>query len=420
MGVAGNNRTAVGIAGVDLMTAIETTRPADPRQREANVTLPVYGQLPFVPERAAGCDIFTIDGRRILDLYGGHAVAALGYGHPDLVKAVTQQCETLLFQSNAVALDVRANAAEKLTSVAPAGIKRVFFVNSGAEANENALRMALLSTGRRKILAISHGFHGRTAAAAAATWNSDRWYGFTHKPFDVEFIPRDDLDAAHRMIDDSVAAVIFEPIQGVAGAYDLSAEFVQTLRQRTEEHNALLIADEVQSGMGRSGCFFAVEGYGINPDIITCAKALGGGIPCGAVLCNEHVAANIGIGDLGSTFGGGPIAAAAIAATINAIQKEALLENVQRSEALIRETCVVGPVIRIQGRGLLLGLVCDRPAAGVRDALLQKDILTGTSADPNVLRILAPLVLEAKHVEQLASALATITTPTPTQRRIRQ
>ena len=143
----------------------------DPRVREAALMVPVYGQLPFVPERASGCDIFTRDGRRILDLYGGHAVAALGYGHPRLVAAIQEQSNKLLFQSNAVALDIRADAAEQLTRVAPAGLERVFFVNSGAEANENALRMALMATGRKKVLAITQGFHGRTAAAAAVTWN---------------------------------------------------------------------------------------------------------------------------------------------------------------------------------------------------------------------------------------------------------
>ncbi len=389
------------------MAMINTQLP-DPRDREAAVTIPVYGQLPFVPERASGCDIFTRDGRRILDLYGGHAVAALGYGHPRLVEAIREQSGKLLFQSNAVALDIRAEAAELLTRVAPAGIDRVFFINSGAEANENALRMAVRATGRRRILAVTQGFHGRTAAAGAVTWNADKWYGFPAKPFDVDFIPRDDVAAAEAMIDSSVAGVIFEPVQGVAGAYDLSTEFIEALRAATSRHGAVLIADEVQSGIGRCGHFFAVQAHGVRPDIITSAKALGGGVPCGAVLCSEAVAANFGSGDLGSTFGGGPIAAAAIAATIRAIVDEHLLENVRDREAQIRDQCVTGPIHRIQGMGLLLGLVCDRPAVEVRDALLEHDILTGTSSDPEVLRVLAPLVLQDSHVHHLAQALASI------------
>lgn len=391
---------------MDLMPTVnEPAILSDPRVREANVTIPVYGQLPFVPERASGCDIFTKDGRRILDLYGGHAVAALGYGHPHLVEAIQEQSNKLLFQSNAVALEVRAAAAEKLTHVAPAGIDRVFFVNSGAEANENALRMACMSTGRDRVLAIKQGFHGRTAAAAAVTWNSDHWYGFPQKPFEVDFIPRDDVTAAEEMISADVAAVIFEPVQGVAGAYDLSTEFLKALRRATREHGVVLIADEVQSGMGRCGQFFAVQAHGIEPDIITSAKALGGGIPCGAVLCTHEIATRFGPGDLGSTFGGGPVAAAAISATIESIENENLLKNVREREVQIREQCVAGPVRKIQGMGLLLGLVCDRPAVEVRNALLEHDILTGTSSDPDVLRILAPLVLEAPHVDHLAHAL---------------
>ncbi len=383
----------------------------DPRAREAATTLPVYGQLPFVPERATGCDIITSDGQRILDLYGGHAVAALGYGHPRLTAAISEQSAKLIFQSNAVALEVRALAAEKLVGIAPDELSRVFFVNSGAEANENALRMACVVTNRKKVLAITQGFHGRTAAAGAVTWNSQTWYGFPSTPFDVEFIPRDDCDAATAMIGHDIAAVIVEPVQGVAGAYDLSHEFLTTLRKCTQQNGVLLIADEVQSGIGRSGQYFAMQSHGIPPDILTSAKALGGGVPCGAVLCTDDIAAHFGPGDLGTTFGGGPLAAAAIVAVIDSIEAEGLLHNVRQREAQIREQCIKGPVQRIQGMGLLLGLVCDRPATEVRNALLEHDILTGTSGDPNVLRILAPLVLESHHVDHLANALDSIVPP---------
>ena len=388
-----------------MRSQIEPATAPDARVREAATMLPVYGQLPFVPERATGCDIITSDGERILDLYGGHAVAALGYGHPRLIKAISEQSSRLLFQSNAVALDVRARAAEKLIGIAPDELRRVFFVNSGAEANENALRMACVVTNRNKILAITQGFHGRTAAAGAVTWNSDKWYGFPNKPFDVDFIPRDDCDAATAMIGSDIAAVIVEPVQGVAGAFDLSHEFLQALRKHTRRNGVLLIADEVQSGIGRCGRFFAVQAHEIAPDILTSAKALGGGIPCGAVLCTDDVAAHFSLGDLGTTFGGGPVAAAAIIAVIESIQAEGLLQNVRQREAQIREQCIKGPVRKIQGMGLLLGLVCDRPAVEVRNALLQHDVLTGTSSDPNVLRILAPLVLESIHVDHLAHAL---------------
>ena len=381
----------------------------DPRTREAAVMLQVYGQLPFVPAQATGCDLVTTSGQRILDFWGGHAVAALGHGHPRLVQAICEQTRQLIFQSNAVALDVRAAAAEQLVGIAPKNLSRVFFVNSGAEANENALRMACLATGRQKILALTHGFHGRTAAAGAVTWNSaDSWYGFPNTPFAVDFIPRNDVAAAESMIDESVAAVIFEPVQGVAGAFDLSADFVAALREGTSRTGALLISDEVQCGMGRTGHYFAIEACRAEPDLLTTAKGLGGGIPCGALLCSESVSKTVGLGSLGSTFGGGPVAAAAIIAVIETIKAEDLLANVRRREAEIREHCVTGPVRSVQGMGLLLGLVCDRPAAEIRDALLQRDILTGTSADPSVLRLLPPLVLQPEHVRRLAKALGAI------------
>jgi acetylornithine/succinyldiaminopimelate/putrescine aminotransferase len=363
--------------------------------------------MPLFPARASGCEIVTEEGYRVLDMYGGHAVAALGYSHPRLLQAIQDQSQQLLFQSNAVALDIRARAAELLVSIAPRRLRHAFFVNSGAEANENALRIACMGSGRSKILAICQGFHGRTAAAAAVTWNAaESWYGFPQLPFEVGFIPRDDVAAAHEMIDDDVAAVIFEPVQGVAGAYDLSQEFVTALRERTSEHGALLIADEVQSGMGRSGNFFAVQSYEVEPDMLTSAKSLGGGFPCGALLVSDELSATMKPGDLGSTFGGGPIAAACIVAVIETIKNDRLLENVRAREAQIREECVTGPVRSIQGMGLLLGLRCDRAAKDVHAALLEQDILTGTSADPEVLRLLPPLILEAQHVSRLARALA--------------
>lgn len=382
---------------------------ADARTREAAVTLQVYGQLPFVPAAASGCYLEATGGRQILDCWGGHAVAVLGHGHPRLVEAIRDQSRRMIFQSNAVALEVRAAAAERLVGIAPKSLAKVFFVNSGAEANENALKIAFASTGRKRALALTHGFHGRTAAAGAVTWKSaESWYGFPDTPFEVDFIPRNDVAAATAMIDDSIAAVIFEPVQGVAGAFDLSAEFVSALRRNTRDSGALLIADEVQCGMGRSGHYFAVEAYDTEPDLLTAAKGLGGGIPCGAVLCNEVLAARIGPGDLGSTFGGGPLAAAAVIAVIDTIEQQDLLANVRQREAEIRAHCITGPVQSIQGMGLLLGLVCDRPASEVRSALLEHDILTGISADPAVLRLLPPLVLQSEQVSRLAAALAAI------------
>lgn len=378
----------------------------DAAVRESAFTLPVYRRLQLAVNRASGCDIVSTDGRHILDLYGGDSVAVLGYGHPRIVDAIKHQSQRLLYQDSIVALDVRATAAEKLLSIAPGSLARVQFVNCGEEAVENALRIAFMATGRRKILAVTQGFHGRSAASGAVSWNAaGSWYGFPQTPFDVEFIPRNDVAAAHAMIDNDVAAVIFEPIQSAAGAFDLSLEFVEALRAATRSCAALLIADEVQSCMGRSGQYFAIQTTGVEPDIMTCAKALGGGIPCGAVLVSENLASLMSPGDIVSTGGGGPVAAAAIVAVIDSIQKDQLLQNVREREQQIREQCVRGPVTRIQGMGLMLGLVCDRPAREVQSALLEHDILTGVCDDPFVLTLLPPLVLQAWQVDQLADTL---------------
>jgi acetylornithine/succinyldiaminopimelate/putrescine aminotransferase len=370
---------------------------------------PVYAQWPLDVVGASGVHLQTRDGRRILDLYGGHAVAALGYSHPRWLAALEKQAKSLLFQSNAVPLDVRSRAAMRLAHFAGLGLDTVFFVSTGAEANENALKLALKITGRRKVVAVEGSFHGRTAAAGAVTWGAmKKWYGFPQAPFDVEFLPRGDLDAIGRVVGTDTAAVIVEPVQGVAGAVDLGAPFLAALRARTSETCALLICDEVQCGMGRTGFPFAANLHGVAPDMITTAKALGAGFPCSALLMADHVAAHLKTDDLGTTFGGGPLACALIEAVIDIIETEGLLANVRQRSQQLRETCVVGPVESVQGAGLLAGLRTRRPAKDVQRELLERDILTGTSADPNVVRVLAPYVLEQQHVEQLRDALASL------------
>ncbi|MEE4186170.1 MAG: aminotransferase class III-fold pyridoxal phosphate-dependent enzyme [Gammaproteobacteria bacterium] len=375
------------------------------KQAEQQHLLQVYAQYEFEPVSAAGVTLTCRDGSTLLDLYGGHAVAALGYGHPDLLQTLADQAQALLFQSNAVALEVRATAANKLVAFGPPNLQRVFFCNSGAEANENALRIALRHTGRRKVLAIEHGFHGRTAAAGAVTWGAEKWYGFPQKPFDVGFIPRDDAAAAAQLIDADTAAVILEPVQGIAGAYALDPGFVATIAQACGVHGALLIADEVQSGMGRCGAPFAIELYDVRPDILTTAKALGAGFPCAAVMLTPAIAGGLGSGDLGTTFGGGPLACAMINTVLDVIARDQLIANVQRISARIRAECVLGPVTEVCGRGFLLGLRCAGGAAPVRAQLLQQGILTGSSSDPDVIRLLPPLTLGDAHVDQLKHAL---------------
>jgi acetylornithine/N-succinyldiaminopimelate aminotransferase len=381
------------------------TAPEHARAAEARHLVQVYGQLGIEPVSAAGVHIQCRD-RQILDLYGGHAVAGLGYAHPAILQTLNEQAELLMFQSNVVALDVRARAADKLAAFAPTGLDHVFFVNTGAEANENALRIAFKHTGRDRILAIEHGFHGRSAAAGAVTWGAaQKWYAFPRTPFDVAFIGRNDSTAAQEMINGDTAAVIVELVQGMAGAYELEREFAATLASRCAETGALLIVDEVQSGMGRSGHPFAADAYQIKPDLLTVAKSLGAGFPCGAVLMTNEIATNLGTGDLGTTFGGGPLACALIETVIDEIIGNDLMENVRTVSAALLNSLPAGPVESAQGMGFLVGLRCSAPAKLVRDGLLERGILVGTSADPAVIHLLPPLVLGQPHIEELIDAL---------------
>ena len=388
------------------MSAPTPTLVPDARQAEARHLAQVYGQLPVEPVSGRGAYLLCADGRRLLDLYGGHAVCALGYGHPKVLEAVRRQAGELMFTSNVNALRVRARAADKLAEFAPADLDCVFFVNSGAEANENALRLACRMTGRGRVVALEHGFHGRSAAAAAVTWRArERWYGFPDTPFEVTFVPRDDAARAVAAIDGETAAVIFEPIQGIAGAYMLESDFVRALRAACNRHGALLIADEVQCGMGRSGKPFAIEHTGVIPDMLTTAKALGAGFPCSALIMSRVLGDQLRIGDMGSTFGGGPLACAIIEAVLDTIRDDGLLERVAMREEEIRGSCVAGPVLGIRGRGMLLGLECRATAREIRDALLDRDILAGTSSDPAWLRVMPPLTLRASEAAQLSEAL---------------
>jgi acetylornithine/N-succinyldiaminopimelate aminotransferase len=367
---------------------------------------PVFAQYPLEVAAAQGVWLTNTRGERVLDLYGGHAVAALGYGHPGWTQALAAQASECQFQSNAVAMKVRARAARRLARFSRLPVASVFLVNSGAEANENALRIALRMTGRAHVAAIEGGFHGRTAAAGAVTWGAQaKWYGFPRTPFDVSFIPRGERAAIADRVTRDTAAVIVEPVQGLAGAFDLGAAFLAALRARCDEVGALLIFDEVQCGMGRTGEPFAANLYGVRPDMLTTAKALGNGFPCAALLMSPMVSASLKVESLGTTFGGGPMACAAINAVLAALKEERLLERVRRIGAYIRRTCIVGPVTAHQGAGLLVGLRTVRPAKEVQAELLECGILAGTAGDPHILRLLPAYVLEEQHVDLLRDAL---------------
>jgi acetylornithine/N-succinyldiaminopimelate aminotransferase len=366
---------------------------------------PVFTQYPLEVQSAAGVWLKNSRGERVLDLYGGHAVAALGYAHPGFCAALARQAQACQFQSNAVSMQVRARAAERLVRFAQLPFASVFFVNSGAEANENALKIALRVSGRPQIAALEGAFHGRTAAAGAVTFGArEKWYGFPRTPFEVSFLPRRD-SAALAQLSAQTAAVIVEPVQGLAGAVDLGAAYLQELRRRCDEIGALLIFDEVQCGMGRTGAPFAANLYGVMPDMLTTAKALGNGFPCAALLLSEKMTATLKPESLGTTFGGGPMACAAVEAVIEAIESQGLLERVRRIGAYIRAHCLTGPVTAHQGEGLLIGLRTRRPAKEIQAELLEGGILAGTASDPHILRLLPPYILEEEHVDMLRDAL---------------
>jgi acetylornithine aminotransferase/acetylornithine/N-succinyldiaminopimelate aminotransferase len=387
-----------------------TTNFEDVSAREGEFQLATYKKMPVAVVRGRGAWVETSEGERFLDLYGGHAVAATGHCHPHVVEAIRAQAGELLFYSNLVYSEVRARAAEKLVGCAPAPISKVFFCNSGTEANENAMRMARLRTGRENVITFTGGFHGRTADAISATFlGKYREIGRPNVPGHLcaEF---GSIASVAALADESVAAVMLEPIQSIAGIRQAQPEFYGALRELCDARGMLLIYDEVQTGIGRTGeWFFAggAAGAGVVPDVITLAKSLGSGVPVGACLTTDAVAARIRENDLGTTFGGGMLAMAAVAATLEAIEADGMLENARACERHLRELLEDVPgVASVRGAGLLLGVeFADEIAAKVHQALLGERIITGTSSDARVLRLLPPLCLTREEIDLFVAAL---------------
>lgn len=376
---------------------------------EEEFQLATYKKMQIAAERGEGVWIYTSDGDRYLDLYGGHAVAGTGHCHPHVVKAIREQSEQLLFYSNLVYSSTRARAAEKLVSLAPASLTKAFFCNSGTEANENAMRMARMATGREQIITFSGGFHGRTADAISATFlGKYRELGKPNVPghLQAEF---GDIESVRALADETVAAIMLEPIQSMAGVRVGEPGFYRALRELCDERGIALIYDEVQTGVGRTGDWFfagSAAGDRVVPDIITLAKALGSGVPVGACLVSEEIASHIKENDLGTTFGGGMLAMAAVTSTLEAIEADNMLANVKTVEAYLRERLSeVEQVVAVHGRGFLLGIEFADKAAPVHQKLLDQKIITGTSSNPKVLRLLPPLCLQAAEVDLFVSTL---------------
>lgn len=374
--------------------------------------LPVYATFPLRAASGHGSWLVDEDGSEWLDAYGGHAVATCGHSHPDVVAAIAGQAAKLLFYSTAVPHAGRERLAETLARLAPGELGKVFFCNSGAEANENLLGLARRKTGRTTVVTMLGGWHGRTAATLACTDGARYEAGARRAGVPLSRKVRfNDLAALEAAMDETVAAVLLEPVQGFSGARTATVEFLEGARALCDRFGAKLLYDEVQCGTGRLGTFTAAESFGVMPDALSLAKGLAAGLPIGAVIAHPLLVDDIAIGDLGSTFGGGPVPCAAALANIAVIEREGLLENVRRVSAQLRAGTESLPHVKaVHGRGFLLGLELDIPAAGVQRALWAKHILTGTSTDPMTLRLLPPLSLSSDEAALLLAGLSEVLT----------
>jgi acetylornithine/N-succinyldiaminopimelate aminotransferase len=368
-----------------------------------------YKKMPIAVTCGEGSWVWTSEGEKYLDLYGGHAVCATGHSHPHIVRAIGEQAGKVLFYSNLVYSDIRARAAEKLVSKAPDSLTKTFFCNSGTEANENAMRMARMATGRENVVTFTGGFHGRTADSISATFlGKYREIGKPNVPGHVSAV-FGYIESVRSVADSDTAAIMLEPIQSMAGVKEADPEFFIALRELCDELDIVLIFDEVQTGIGRLGNWFfggsAVAGY-VDPDIITLAKSLGSGVPVGACIVNERVAGHIKENDLGTTFGGGMLAMAAVLATLEAIEQDQMIDNATQIEQRVREGLLGVPeILSIKGKGCLLGIEFAEKCAPMHAELLEAGIITGTSSDPSVLRLLPPLNTRLEDIDLLIKQL---------------
>ena len=352
-----------------------------------------YAALPLEISHAKDVYVWDTKGRRYLDLYAGHAVCSTGHCHPEVVKAIQEQAAKLIFYSNVAGLPLREEAAEKLVVHAPG--YQVLFANSGAEANEDALKLARKFTKRDEVIAMMGGFHGRTAGAISVT-GIEKYRVGPQVP-GVRFVPFGSVPE----ISSTTAAVILEPIQSMAGIRTAPPEYFQKLRAACDRAGALLIYDEVQTGIGRTGTMFFSGRHGVQADLVTLAKGIASGVPLSAVLVKAVIAQTVQHGDFGHTFGAGPLAMAALKATISVV--ETLLSNVNDTSAYCVEK--MKPFGEVRGLGLLLGLKFPSNAVPVRDALLARGVIVGTADEPGVLRLLPPLTLQRSHVDEFIGAL---------------
>ena len=371
---------------------------------KANV-MPTY-RPSLVLASGKGVTVRDIDNRPLYDFTSGIGVQAVGYSHPKVVKAIQDQAAAMTHCSNLFVNEPATRLAQKLVELSGLGGK-VFFCNSGAEANEAAIKLArkwgAANGGRYEIVTFRQGFHGRTLATLAATAQAWCQEGFDPLPVGFAYADYNDLESVKAAVNDKTVAVMLEAVQGEGGVTPATDEFIKGVRALCDERNLLMICDEVQAGMGRTGTWFAWQGYDVKPDLFTCAKALGGGLPLGALVSNAKLADVLSAPSHASTFGGNPVAAAAALAVIDVIESEKLLDHVAEVGALFREALQsfvdkYDKVLEVRGKGLMLGLVVDADAGEVVEALQAQGVLALT-AGSNVVRFLPPLVLKAETLE---------------------
>ena len=367
----------------------------------------VYPLYDIEPVRAEGSYLWDVDGTRYLDLYGGHAVISVGHTHPRYVQALTDQLHKISFYSNSVRIPLQQELVDKLTALAGLDDYALFLCNSGAEANENALKLASFHNGRKKVVAFTKSFHGRTAGAVAATDNAAIVAPINFKEH-VQFAPFNDATAARAAITEETCAVIVEGIQGVGGIQVATDEFLQALRQRCDETGAILILDGVQCGYGRSGKFFSHQFSGIEADIISMAKGMGNGFPIGGILISPKFKASYGL--LGTTFGGNHLACTAAIAVLDIMKDEALMDNAARVGAYLMDGIrQIGGYKDLRGRGLMIGIEYDFPVDELRKTLLFKHHQFTGVAGKNTIRLLPSLALGIDEADQFLEALAGLT-----------
>lgn len=368
--------------------------------------LETYAAFPFLLERGAADRVYADDGAEYIDFYGGHCVTLTGHSHPRVVAAISAQAAQLLFYSAAARLSVRQRAAESLIEfLRGAGLSSVFFCNSGAEANENALKLATKQTGRSRVLSFDGGWHGRTLLALSATDDPKITEPYAAMLAPHARIPFADSAALESTDFSEYAAVIVEPIQSMSGIRCAAPAWFRRLRERTQEAGTWLIFDEIQTGLGRLGAPSAAEFYGVRPDALTLAKGLASGVPIGATVLNAERAGAVRSGDLGSTFGGGPLAMAALLATLDVVRDEQLIAAAARVGARLKGSLPGAAVDAVIGEGLLLGLRTRAPAAALKAHLYAQRILVGASGDPHVLRLMPCLNISESALAALESAI---------------